>query len=73
MRLQPSSPPVTSDVTAQHLPLKAYKPMIELRDRSSRSVFIEVSFSVETGEAERIAVDWTSRGGEGGTSREFNH
>ncbi|KAI0067950.1 COP9 signalosome subunit 6 [Artomyces pyxidatus] len=70
--LQPSASagPGSSDVTAQHLPLKAYEPTIEIRDRTSRSVFIEAPFSVETGEAERIAVDWTARGGEGGTSLE---
>ena len=31
-----------SDVHAQTLPFKAYKPTIELRDRKSRSVYIEV-------------------------------
>lgn len=51
------------------LPFKAYEPTIEIRDRKSRSVFVEASFTVETGEAERIAVDWTARGGERGTSR----
>jgi COP9 signalosome complex subunit 6 len=29
---------------------------------------VEASFKIETGEAERIAVDWTARGGSGGTS-----
>ncbi|ETW87572.1 hypothetical protein HETIRDRAFT_413887 [Heterobasidion irregulare TC 32-1] len=67
--LQPSSTVGASDANA-NLPLKAYEPTIEIRDRSSRSVFIEAPFSVETGEAERIAVDWTARGGEGGTSLE---
>ena len=65
--LQPST--VGASAANQHLPLKAYEPTIEIRDRSSRSVFIEAPFTVETGEAERIAVDWTARGGEGGTSR----
>ncbi|KAH8120654.1 maintenance of mitochondrial structure and function-domain-containing protein [Phellopilus nigrolimitatus] len=50
------------------LPLKAYEQTVEIRDRSSRNVFVEASYSVETGEAERIAVDWTAKGGEGGTS-----
>ena len=31
-------------------------------------MFIEVGYKVETGEAERIAVDWTSKGGAGGGS-----
>jgi hypothetical protein len=59
------------DVTLGHLPIKAYEPTIEIRDRAPRSVYIEAPFSVETGEAERIAVDTTARGGEGGTSRGF--
>jgi len=58
------------NVTPGHLPIKAYEPTIEIRDRSSRSVYIEAQFTVETGEAERIAVDTTARGGEGGTSLE---
>jgi hypothetical protein len=48
--------------------LKAYEPTIEIRERSSRAVFVEAAYSVETGEAERIAVDWTAKGGAGGTS-----
>lgn len=55
-------------MTGQTLPFKAYEPTIEIRDRKSRNVYIEASFGIETGEAERIAVDWTARGGEGGTS-----
>jgi len=58
----------SSDINAQTLPFKAYEPTIELRDRKSRSVYIEVPYTVETGEAERIAVDWTARGGGSGTS-----
>jgi len=71
--LQPSLALITSsDVNAQALPFKAYEPTIELRDRKSRSVYIEVPYNVETGEAERIAVDWTARGGGSGTSRKRN-
>ena len=65
--LQPSSVAVSD---AQSLPFKAYEPTIEIRDRKTRAVFIEASYTVETGEAERIAVDWTARGGSGGTSCE---
>ncbi len=61
----------SSDVNAQTLPFKAYEPTIELRERTSRSVYIEVPYHVETGEAERIAVDWTAKGGGSGTSRKF--
>lgn len=42
---------------------------MEIRERKSRSMFIEVGYKVETGEAERIAVDWTAKGGAGGGSR----
>ncbi|KIJ38418.1 hypothetical protein M422DRAFT_210832 [Sphaerobolus stellatus SS14] len=63
--LQPTTKE-TKESTA--LPFKAYEPTIEIRDRKSRSVFVEASYVVETGEAERIAVDWTARGGEGGST-----
>ncbi|KAF8514501.1 maintenance of mitochondrial structure and function-domain-containing protein [Gautieria morchelliformis] len=63
--LQPSS---QDSKETQGLPFKAYEPTLEIRDRKSRAVFIEASYTVETGEAERIAVDWTARGGEGGSS-----
>lgn len=65
--LQPSGDS-RADGTGQALPFKAYEPTVEIRDRHSRSVFVEANYSVETGEAERIAVDWTAKGGEGGTS-----
>ncbi|KAF5312102.1 hypothetical protein D9619_003396 [Psilocybe cf. subviscida] len=57
-------------VSKESLPFKAYEPTMELRERKSRSVYIEVPYNVETGEAERIAVDWTARGGGSGTSLE---
>ncbi|TFK76798.1 COP9 signalosome subunit 6 [Pluteus cervinus] len=60
----------SSDINAQTLPFKAYEPSVELKDRITRSVYIEVPYAVETGEAERIAVDWTARGGGSGTSLE---
>ena len=74
--LQPSSIAArastsNADVTVQTLPFKAFEPTIEIRERKSRSVFVEASYTVETGEAERIAVDWTAKGGEGGTTREY--
>ncbi|KAI0757290.1 COP9 signalosome subunit 6 [Daedaleopsis nitida] len=69
--MQPSTVfAAASDASGQSLPLKAYEPTIEMRDRKSRSVFIEATYTVETGEAERIAVDWTAKGGSGGTSLE---
>lgn len=34
-------------------------------------MFIEAQYKVETGEAERIAVDWTAKGGGGSTSCEY--
>ncbi|KAG1716328.1 hypothetical protein ID866_812 [Astraeus odoratus] len=66
--LQCSADSSSSDITGQALPFKAYEPSVEIRDKKTRSVFIEVPFKVETGEAERIAVDWTARGGGGSTS-----
>ncbi|KAG1826194.1 maintenance of mitochondrial structure and function-domain-containing protein [Suillus subaureus] len=67
--LQPSTIS-SSDITGQTLPFKAYEPTIEIRDKKTRSVFIEAPYKVETGEAERIAVDWTAKGGGGSTSLE---
>ncbi|KAJ3736883.1 COP9 signalosome subunit 6 [Lentinula guzmanii] len=69
--LQPTANLVGSaDGTRQNLPFKAYEQTIEIKDRTSRSVFVEASYNVETGEAERIAVDWTAKGGGSGTSLE---
>jgi hypothetical protein len=70
--LQPSSSvSSSSDITGQTLPFKAYEPSVEIRDKKTRSVFIEAPYKVETGEAERIAVDWTAKGGGGSTSCEY--
>ncbi|VDB93513.1 unnamed protein product [Peniophora sp. CBMAI 1063] len=66
--LQPNAS--TAALSSQTLPLKVYEPTVDFREGSSRAVFVEAPFNVETGEAERIAVDWTARGGEGGTSLE---
>ncbi len=38
---------------------------MEIKDRQTRTAFVPVPEKIETGEAERIAVDWTARGGEG--------
>ena len=63
--LQPKS---DSGSEGHSLPIKAYEPTVEIRDRVTRNVFVEASYNIQTGEAERIAVDWTAKGGEGGTS-----
>jgi len=68
--LQPFGASSHGDASGQSLPLKAYEPTVEIRDRTARNVFVEATFAVETGEAERIAVDWSAKGGEGGTSLE---
>jgi len=68
--LQPSDALTANSINAQTLPFKAYEPSVEIKERTSRSVFIEVPYNAETGEAERIAVDWTARGGGSGTSLE---
>lgn len=62
-------PGVTQQVENQPLPIKVYEPTVEIRERKSRSMFIEVGYKIETGEAERIAVDWTAKGGARGGSR----
>lgn len=62
-------PPTQATKESTALPFKAYEPTIEIKDRRSRPVFVEASYTIETGEAERIAVDWTARGGEGGSTR----
>jgi len=64
--LSPSSTQEQKD--SQALPFKAYEPTVEIRDRKSRTVFVDAPYKVETGEAERIAVDWTAKGGSGGSS-----
>jgi COP9 signalosome complex subunit 6 len=58
----------------QQLPLSLYEPTLGLG--TSKTMLIKVEYKVETGEAERIAVDWSSKGGEGGgscTSRSIKH
>lgn len=66
--MQPSSSSSKVNHSGQNLPFLAYEPTIEFRDRKSRAAFIQAHYNVQTGEAERIAVDWTAKGGEGGTS-----
>lgn len=69
--LQPSSTfTASAEFSAGSLPFKAYEPTIEIRDRKSRAVFIEAPFKVETGEAERIAVDYAAKGGAGSATCE---
>ncbi|KIO34560.1 hypothetical protein M407DRAFT_209775 [Tulasnella calospora MUT 4182] len=64
--LQPTSTDLQKDSGV--LPFKAYEPTVEIRDRKSRNVYIEAPYKIETGEAERIAVDSTAKGGaESGT------
>jgi hypothetical protein len=53
----------------QQLPISVYEPTLGLG--TNRTMLIKVEYKVETGEAERIAVDWTSKGGEGGGSRTY--
>lgn len=70
--LQPGLPGVQAPGTSgkseqqQQLPLSLYEPTLGLG--TNRTMLIKVEYKVETGEAERIAVDWTAKGGEGGGS-----
>ena len=50
----------------QQLPISVYEPNIGYG--STKTMLIKVEYKVETGEAERIAVDWSAKGGEGGGS-----
>ncbi|KAG8991343.1 hypothetical protein FRB90_001388, partial [Tulasnella sp. 427] len=63
LTLQPTSTDQQKDSGV--LPFKAYEPTVEIRDRKSRNVYIEAPYKIETGEAERIAVDSTAKGGAG--------
>lgn len=67
--LQPGLQNVKSSGKTEHqqqLPISVYEPTLGLG--TNRTMLIKVEYKVETGEAERIAVDWTSKGGEGGGS-----
>ena len=69
--LQPPTSSSTSapeNITSGSLPVKTYEPTVEFRDRKTYRAFIEARYDIQTGEAERIAVDWTAKGGGGGTS-----
>jgi len=61
--LQPTANDLQKD--SGILPFKAYEPTSEIRDRKARNVYIEAPYKIETGEAERIAVDSTAKGGAG--------
>jgi COP9 signalosome complex subunit 6 len=67
--LHPSLQPVSKagkNPQQQQLPLTLYEPTLGLG--TSRAMLIRVEYKVETGEAERIAVDWSAKGGAGGGS-----
>lgn len=64
--LQPVSKSGKSQQQQQQLPLTLYEPTLGLG--TSKAMLIRVEYKVETGEAERIAVDWSAKGGEGGGS-----
>jgi len=54
--------------TAQDLPIKIYESALSesaAEDRDPKETFVQLAYGVETGEAERIAVDGVSRGGQG--------
>ena len=52
----------------QNLPLKVYEAALAEggKQEQSEGGFVQLEFGIETGEAERIAVDGVSRGGMGG-------
>lgn len=49
--------------STQDLPLTVYEAALESRDENGK--FVQLEYGIETGEAERIAVDGVSRGGMG--------
>jgi len=54
--------------TAQDLPIKIYESVLSEgagEDGDAKGSFVQLAYGVETGEAERIAVDGVSRGGQG--------
>jgi COP9 signalosome complex subunit 6 len=56
LQLNPQSVEHTKD-----LPLSVYESAMEIVDNAPRTLFVRSAFKVETGEAERIAVDHTSK------------
>ncbi|EJU01013.1 Mov34-domain-containing protein [Dacryopinax primogenitus] len=61
--------PTAITSASEDVPLDAYEAAVEIVERKSRTVLVEVGWKIETGEAERISVDWVARGGgEGGGS-----
>jgi len=61
--------PTAISAASEDIPLHAYEAAVEIVERKSRTALIEIPWKIETGEAERISVDWVARGGgEGGGS-----
>ncbi|GAA5973372.1 hypothetical protein JCM11641_003098 [Rhodosporidiobolus odoratus] len=59
------SPPSTPHTT-KDLPIVIYESVVEIVDNEPTPVFVPVPYEIETGEAERVAVDHVSKGVEGG-------
>lgn len=69
--------PPSSGITGKELPVTVYESTVELVDDKPEPVFVPTPYEIETGEAERVAVDHVSKpmdGGEGGaqSSRAFS-
>ncbi|GAA5949582.1 hypothetical protein JCM10213_002608 [Rhodosporidiobolus nylandii] len=63
--------PASSASTGKDLPVTVYESIVELVDNEPQPVFVPAAYEIETGEAERVAVDHVSKeveGGEGGAS-----
>ncbi|GAA5891865.1 hypothetical protein JCM5296_003254 [Sporobolomyces johnsonii] len=70
LQLSPSRP---STSTSKDLPLAVYESLVEIVAGEPQPVFVPVAYEIETGEAERVAVDEASRvedhaGGKGGAA-----
>jgi COP9 signalosome complex subunit 6 len=61
-------------VTSKNLPITVYESIIDLIDGQAQTMFIKSQYKIETGEAERIAVDHVAHttlgeGGEGSSRK----
>lgn len=61
-------------VTSKNLPITVYESIIDIIDGQAHTLFIKSQYKIETGEAERIAVDHVAHtvlgeGGEGSSCK----
>ncbi|PWN50259.1 hypothetical protein IE53DRAFT_387440 [Violaceomyces palustris] len=69
MQLRPTNTALEEAEKAGELPINVYESVVELVKGETKTFFLETRYRIETGEAERIAVDHTSQA-VAGTSEE---